>query len=127
GLSSEELDTLFWAALLHDVGKMAVAESVLKKSGRLTNDESDEIRRHPAYGADLVLGISPHLIGIAEAIRAHHERWDGRGYPLGASGESIPLLARIISVTDVYEALTSPRPYREPLRPEQALVYIRRG
>lgn len=127
GLSEEELNTLYWAALLHDVGKLAVAQSVLTKSGRLTSEELEEIRRHPTYGADLLMGISPHLEQVAAAVRSHHERWDGKGYPQGISGDQIPLLARIVSVIDVYEALTSPRPYRDPLLPGQALVYIRRG
>lgn len=127
GLPWEQLGTLYWAALLHDVGKIAIAETVLSKAGRLTADELGEIRRHPAYGADLLTGISTSLARVAESIRAHHERWDGLGYPRGLRSECIPLVARIVSVVDVYEALTSPRPYREPLSPEQAVVYIRRG
>lgn len=127
GLPREQLGTLYWAALLHDVGKIAIAETVLAKAGRLTSDELDEIRRHPAYGADLLTGISTSLAQVADSVRAHHERWDGLGYPLGLRSESIPLVARIVSVVDVYEALTSPRPYREPLTPDQAVVYIRRG
>jgi len=127
GLPREQLGTLYWAALLHDVGKIAIAETVLSKAGRLTPDELSEIRRHPAYGADLLTGISSSLAQVADSIRAHHERWDGLGYPLGLQSGGIPLVARIVSVVDVYEALTSPRPYREPLTPDQAVVYIRRG
>lgn len=127
GLSAEELDILHWAAVLHDIGKIAVPEYILLKNGRLTEDEFAEIRRHPGYGADLLASVSPAFRPIADVVRAHHERWDGKGYPLGYRGCEIPRLARIIAIVDVFEALTSERPYRSPMAPSQALNYVRSG
>ena len=126
-LSSQELDVLHWAALLHDIGKIAVPEYILLKNGKLSEDEFAEIRRHPAYGADLLASVSPSFRPIADIVRAHHERWDGFGYPLGYRGEEIPRLARIIAIVDVFEALTSERPYRSPMSAGQALSYVSNG
>lgn len=127
GLGANELEVLYWAALLHDLGKIAVPDYILLKNGRLSEEEFAEIRRHPAYGADLLTSVSASFREIADVVRAHHERWDGLGYPLGFRGVEIPRLARIIAVVDVYEALTSQRPYRSPMPPEQAVTYIAHG
>ena len=113
--------------MLHDLGKIAVPEFVLQKQGRLSEEEFSEIRRHPSYGADLLASVSTEFRPIADVVRAHHERWDGQGYPLGLHTDEIPLMARIIAIVDVFEALTSERPYREPMGPEHALEYIRNG
>ena len=127
GFTREELEVLYWSAMLHDLGKIAVPEYILQKHGPLTEDEFAEIRRHPSYGADLLASIAPEFRPMAEIVRAHHERWDGQGYPLGCHGDEIPLMARVIAVVDVFEALTSERPYRSPMAPEKALHYLRRG
>lgn len=125
-LSDQEVQALYWGGLLHDLGKVVVAASTLEKADRLTEAELSEIRRHPDYGADMVASVAPGEVRISEAIRYHHERWDGLGYPSGLKRDEIPVTARIIAVVDVFEALTSKRPYRHPLRPDQALVYVRR-
>jgi len=111
-LVGEELEVLHWAGLLHDVGKLAVPEEILNKRGRLTPQEWGVIKRHPSVGGDLLRTISPGLEPIAAAVRAHHERWDGSGYPDGLDGRCIPLAGRIVAVADVYDALTHPRSYR---------------
>ncbi|MGH7482630.1 MAG: HD-GYP domain-containing protein [Longimicrobiales bacterium] len=125
GLDADRLETLYWAALLHDFGKISVIERILLKPGRLTEDEYRHVQLHATIGADLVAEASPAFAPIAEGIRTHHERWDGTGYPRGLSGEDIPLFGRILAVVDVFEALTSDRPYRPPHSPEFALRYIR--
>ncbi len=116
GLSDEAVQTVWWAAALHDLGKLAVPIEVLRKVGPLDESEWKEMRRHPAVGADLVLSASASLAPIAEAIRAHHERWDGSGYPDGLIGEDIPLLGRIIAIVDAFDAMTHVRSYRSRIR-----------
>lgn len=127
GLEEAQVDVLYWAGLLHDVGKIAVPDYILLKNGRLSDEEFAEIRRHATYGADLLTSVSFSFREIADVVRAHHERWDGLGYPLGLRGGEIPHLARIIAVVDVFEALTSQRPYRSPITTQQALAYIKNG
>jgi len=105
------LRTLETGALLHDAGKIGVPDSALLKTGALNEEEWEAMRRHPENGADLARG-SDALEGAASIIAAHHERWDGRGYPAGQAGEAIPLGARITAVADVYDALTTARPYK---------------
>ena len=124
GLAARELDILYWAGLLHDVGKIAVPEAILQKPGRLDESEWTLMRDHPGLGARLIAGSSPDLAPIAVVVAAHHECWDGSGYPDGLAGEAIPRLARIISIVDVFEALTCARPYRDALDPGAALAYI---
>lgn len=126
-LRDEEVQTLYWAGTLHDLGKIAVPEYILLKAGRLSEEEFSEIRRHPMYGADLLASVSQSYRPIADVVRAHHERWDGLGYPLGLKGHDIPELARVIAIVDVFEALTSERPYRTPMPESQALQYVRNG
>jgi putative nucleotidyltransferase with HDIG domain len=111
-VGEHELEALAWSGLLHDLGKLSVSEEILRKRGPLTTDEWTEIKRHPTVGADLVLSISERLEPIAAGIRSHHERWDGTGYPDGLHGDTIPLAGRIIAIADVFDAMTSPRPYR---------------
>jgi len=125
GLDDKALQNLYWAGVLHDLGKLAVPKAILGKTGRLTEEELKEIRRHPVVGADIVAAVLPNNQDLVSAIRHHHERWDGNGYPAGLRGTEIPLQARIISIVDVFEALTSDRAYRAALSPEQAVVYIR--
>ena len=127
GLGEGELDDLYWAGVLHDLGKVAVPTELLLKDGPLTVAEFAEVKKHAAVGADLLSGVSPDFAAIAAGVRSHHERWDGKGYPDGLRGEEIPVFGRILAVVDVFEALTSVRPYRGPMEPGEALDYIREG
>lgn len=123
-LNPANLETLYWSALLHDVGKLSVPEPILLKAGKLTEGEYSEVKRHPEYGAALLTSMSAEFATIADSVKAHHERWDGKGYPEGLYGQAIPQLSRIIAVVDVFEALTSVRPYREAMSLETALAYL---
>lgn len=125
GLAGDDLRAVYWAGLLHDLGKIGIPEQILLKPGPLTDDETRQMRRHSDMGADLLLSVSPELRPIAEGIRTHHERWDGTGYPRGLAGEHIPLVGRVVSVVDVFEALTCKRPYREPRPVQEVLAFIR--
>ena len=121
----QELETLYWGALLHDLGKITVSDQVLFKPAALTEEEYLGVKQHPDYGSELLESMSSEFADIAQVVRFHHERWDGRGYPLGLRGETIPLMSRIVAVVDVFEALTSERPYRQPIGATQALAYLR--
>jgi HD-GYP domain-containing protein (c-di-GMP phosphodiesterase class II) len=101
-----------WVGILHDLGKLAVSAEVLRKTGPLTRSDWTEVKRHPVVGADLVLSISPSLAPLAAAIRAHHERWNGSGYPDGLDRVDIPLFGRIAAIGDVFDAVTHLRIYR---------------
>lgn len=128
GLSAPEVDLLRRAAPLHDVGKIAIPDAILRKPGRLTEEELTVMRTHTTIGARILAGGGSELMATAETIaRSHHERWDGRGYPGGLSGESIPLVARIVSIVDVHDALTSARQYRSAWSPERARDEISAG
>lgn len=114
------------AALLHDIGKIGIMESILNKPGKLTPDEYAIIQRHPEIGYNALKDIHP-LQNIAEDILSHHERFDGQGYPYGKQGAEIPLVARILSVADVYEAITADRVYRKAMTPEQVYEIMMNG
>jgi HD-GYP domain-containing protein (c-di-GMP phosphodiesterase class II) len=114
GLSAGEAETIAQAGLLHDIGKIGVPEAVLTKRGPLTDDEWLAMRRHPVVGSQIVAPFD-FLAAGALVIRHHHERWDGSGYPDGLAGEAIPLGSRVVAVADVYDALSSDRPYRRAL------------
>jgi len=114
GLSDEDLKALRRGALLHDIGKIGVSESILKKPGRLSEDEFEEMKRHVLIGEEICRPLRT-LRGALPIIRNHHERWDGSGYPDGLAGEDIPLMARIVTVADVFDALRVERKYRPAL------------
>jgi putative nucleotidyltransferase with HDIG domain len=126
GMAPEELRLLAQGAYLHDVGKIGIPDEILNKPGRLTDDERAVIETHPGVGADIV-AVAPSLVGCVDIVRAHHERFDGTGYPDGVSGTSIPFLARVTAVADVWDALTSDRAYRPGWPPEKALAHIVAG
>lgn len=125
GCTPEQLDTLRVAGYLHDLGKLGVKDSVLLKPGPLTEEEFAQIKAHPVIGEGIIapIGFLPEERAL---IRHHHERWDGKGYPDGLSGDSIPFLARILTVADVFDALTSDRPYRPAMSVEQGAEEILR-
>ena len=124
GWDEADLEMLEFAALLHDVGKIAVPDAILRKPGPLTSEEWDVMHRHPYYSRQIVAPVEP-LRRLTPWIYHHHERWDGTGYPDGLKGEAIPLAARIIAVADVWDALRSDRPYRKAWPEKKALEYIR--
>ena len=124
GLAEDQC--LRYGFLLHDVGKIGVPEAILNKPGPLDEEEWLIMRTHPQIGVQMVAGIKS-LGPAVEVIRSHHERWDGRGYPAGLGGEEIPLSARIFSVCDAFDAMTSDRPYRRAMHYEQALEEIVAG
>lgn len=126
GLSQEPLRALLIAGLLHDVGKIGVPDHILKKPGPLTDDELGMMQEHVVLGK-LMIQVVPNLRDVAEAVCAHHERWDGKGYPEGLKGEEIPLLGRILAVADAYSAMILDRPYRKALSHEEAVAELRRG
>jgi putative nucleotidyltransferase with HDIG domain len=124
-LGGEILTAIEWGALLHDVGKIAVPEQVLRKTGPLTDDEMEVMREHPRRGYQMLRGLL--FLGTAlDVVLSHHERWDGRGYPNGLAGEQIPLSARIFAVVDTYDAITSDRPYRPARGHAEAVDELRR-
>src|SRR5213075_3122047 len=114
GMRDNDIQGVKTAALLHDIGKLAVPEHILSKPGPLTPEEFQKIRAHPKVGADIISAV-PFPYPVAPLILSHHERWDGKGYPSGLKGEEIPLGARILSVVDYYDALTSDRPYHKAM------------
>ncbi|MBF0547689.1 MAG: GAF domain-containing protein [Candidatus Riflebacteria bacterium] len=125
GLRKSEVDTIRHAALLHDVGKIGISERILLKPGRLTDDEFETIKSHPHIGAGILNSIE-FLKNVCCIIEHHHERFDGKGYPSGLKGDEIPLGARIIMVSDSFDAITSTRPYRKPLTFREAMDEINR-
>jgi HD-GYP domain-containing protein (c-di-GMP phosphodiesterase class II) len=126
GLTADEQQTAELSALLHDVGKIAVPDSILNKPGRLTEAEFDEMKKHPLHGARIISNIqSPSVTAVLPGVQYHHERWDGSGYPEGLRGEQIPLLGRLLGVADFYDAVTSDRPYRAAVAHEEAIAMIR--
>jgi diguanylate cyclase (GGDEF)-like protein len=123
-LSSDELHATMTAALLHDIGKVAVPEHVLSKPGPLTPEEFEKVKIHPAVGAD-IMSMVPFPYPVAPLILSHHERWDGGGYPQGLAGEDIPIGARILSVVDFYDSITANRPYHAALSHDSAVNLMR--
>lgn len=116
GLSDPAVETTLWIAALHDLGEFGVPAEVLGKPGPLDEVEWSAIRRHSALGSDLLLATSASLASIAAAVRAHHEQWDGSGYPDQLAGEDIPVLGRVVAIADAFDAMTHRRPYRDTVR-----------
>ncbi len=112
-------------AALHDIGEIAMPENILRKPCYLTPDEWQIMKKHPEIGNSITRSV-PNLTAIAEAILAHHEHWDGAGYPNGLKGEQIPLLSRILAVTDAYVAMINGRPYKQAISQQQAIEEIER-
>lgn len=126
GLSWDDLFYLELGAQIHDIGKIAVAESVLNKPGRLDDAEFQAIKTHPVIGADICRPLAT-LARVVAVVRNHHERWDGLGYPDGLKGEEIALEARIVAIADAFDAMTSDRPYRKKMSPMEAGQILRDG
>jgi len=124
--SEEDMSELSLLAILHDIGKVGIHQSILQKSGPLTPGEWEEMKRHPEIGYRIAQN-TPELLVVAEYILSHHERWDGKGYPRGLGGENIPILCRILAVADAYDAMTNDRIYRKALKVEDALQELNRN
>jgi len=125
GLPEKEIADLVVGAFLHDVGKIGIPDRILLKPGKLTAEEFEIMKSHSLLGTEIVAG-NRWLAGAAQTIRHHHERFDGAGYPDGLRGEAIPRIARVFAVVDVFDALTSKRPYKEPMTLAEALSIIER-
>lgn len=125
GLTAEQCTALEMAAYLHDIGKIGIREAILLKPGRLTGEEMGQMRHHPLIGANILRPVA-FPWPIAPVVRHHHEHFDGKGYPAGLKGEEIPLLARILTVADAYEAMTADRPYRRPRTQSEAVEELNR-
>ncbi len=126
-LPEHDIKLLYWSGLLHDLGKIGVPESILRKPGRLTPEEYAAMKRHARLGRDILMSIAEEFETIADGVWSHHEHWDGGGYPRGLKGHDIPLFGRILALVDVFEALTCDRPYRQAMPREQALAIVREG
>lgn len=124
GIPESELVHIHRGVLLHDIGKMGVPDQILKKTGPLNEDEWYEMRKHPQYAYDLMHPIA-FLRPALDIPFCHHEKWDGSGYPRGLKGEQIPLAARVFAIVDVYDALSSDRPYRSAWPKPKVLDYLR--
>ncbi|MEM9346532.1 MAG: HD-GYP domain-containing protein [Planctomycetota bacterium] len=123
GLDADEVERIRISGLVHDVGKIGVPEAVLCKAGKLTNEEFDQIKKHPRIGYNILKGI-PKIDDVLDGVLYHHERWDGRGYPTRLAGEAIPLYGRILAVADTFDAMSSTRSYRQAMPREKVLDEI---
>ncbi len=126
GLSQKEIDTIHYGALLHDIGKIGIPESILNKKGRLTDEEFFNIKRHPVIGTNILRSID-FLDDALYIVHYHHERFDGKGYPEGIKGEEIPFMARIACVADAWDAMTSNRSYRKALPVKAAIEELEKN
>jgi putative nucleotidyltransferase with HDIG domain len=128
GLSEQDRETAELSALLHDVGKIAVPDSILNKPGKLTPDEFAEMQKHPLHGARILGNIQSATVkAVLPGVQYHHERWDGAGYPAGLKGDDIPFLGRLLGVADFYDALTSARAYRGAMPADEAIRLVEQG
>jgi HD-GYP domain-containing protein (c-di-GMP phosphodiesterase class II) len=125
GLAADALQALEYGGILHDIGKIGIPDAILAKRGTLSSDEMALVRDHPSIGAEIVNGVE-FLAAALPAIRGHHERWDGTGYPDRLAGEAIPLVARIVNIADTWDACTSRRPYQEAI-PSDVVIAILEG
>lgn len=125
GMTGEELGLLRIGAPLHDIGIIGLADAILRKPGKLTRDEFERIKRHTLTGAKILEAV-PNFAPVIPIVRSHHERWDGRGYPEELEGEAIPVLARIVSIADAFDAMTSDSHYRQPFSSDIAFAEIER-
>jgi len=125
-ISDEWTNLVFNAAPMHDIGKIGIADNILLKPGKLDSDEWQEMQHHAEYGADIIGENKSEILKMAREIAtSHHEKWDGNGYPKGLSGEQIPLVSRIIAIADVFDALTSVRPYKQAWSVEDSVALIK--
>src|SRR6266581_4924438 len=122
-LSDEEVEQVRVAGRLHDIGKIGTRESVMEKQGPLSPEEYDHVKQHVIIGSQILAPLH-HLGPVINHVRSHHERWDGSGYPDGLKGEDIPVGARVIGAAEVYDALSTSRPYQDKLTPEQAVEHM---
>ncbi len=126
GLSHRDVENIRMASPMHDIGKVGISDAILKKPGRLTDDEFVEMKRHTLIGARILEGAQSELLKLSQVIAlTHHEKWDGSGYPNGLKGEDIPLPGRIVAIADVFDALTSPRCYKPAFSVEKAIDIIK--
>ena len=126
GLSANTTDVIVKAGVLHDIGKIATPDAILFKEGPLSDVEWAVMQKHAEFGADILAEL-PALARFAPIVRAHHERWDGRGYPAGLKGERIPFEARVVAVADAFHAMISNRPYRPAIAQREAMEILREG
>ncbi len=125
GLSEQHSEDLLHAAPMHDIGKIGIADSILLKPGKLTVDEYSEMQKHPLIGAEIIGDCESALLHMAKVVALyHHEKWDGSGYPHGLAGDAIPVEARIVAVSDVFDALTSTRPYKQAWSIEDTMAHM---
>lgn len=123
-LEDETVEAVRMAGRLHDIGKIGIREEILNKEGPLTAQEYEQVKQHVSIGSQILAPLA-HLRDIIGYVRSHHERWDGQGYPDGLSGETIPLGARVLCASEIYDALTTSRPYQEKMTPELAVERMR--
>ena len=127
GLQAKDVQNILYAAPMHDVGKIGIPDSILMKPGKLTEEEFDLMKIHTTIGAKILANSKSKILQVAEQIAlSHHEKWNGKGYPLGLSGDDIPLAGRIVALADVFDALTSKRPYKNPFPVKVAIDIIKK-
>ncbi len=127
GLPSIEVQDILYASPMHDIGKIGVPDNILMKPGKLTDEEFEIMKTHTTIGAKILANSRSAILKVAEQIAlSHHEKWNGKGYPQGLVGENIPLDGRIVALADVFDALTTKRPYKDPFPVEKAIDIIKK-